>query len=186
METDGLLPHLRVLATCPNPEPDQASPFFPLPKDPSQYYPYIHVYHFQNAPFPHFCPTNNLYTPPLYPIRATCPAHPILLDFPIPRVLYGRGYRSLTYSLLRFLKSPVTSSLLGPNILLSILFSNTISLRFSLSVSKQFSHQYKTTGKFMVLYILFFTFLDCKLEDKRFCFELQQALPDFNPLSISF
>jgi hypothetical protein len=52
-----------------------------------------------------------------------------------------------------FLLSPVTSSLLGPNTPLSTLFSNTFSLRSSLSVSDQASHTYKTTGKIIVLYI---------------------------------
>jgi hypothetical protein len=45
-----------------------------------------------------------------------------------------------------FLHSSVTPSLLGPNILLSTLFSNTLSLRSSLNVSDQVSHAYKTTG----------------------------------------
>jgi hypothetical protein len=36
-----------------------------------------------------------------------------------------------------------------------------------------------------VLCILIFTFSDCKLEDKRFCIEWQQAFPDFNLLLIS-
>jgi hypothetical protein len=46
-----------------------------------------------------------------------------------------------------FLHSAVTPSLLGPNILLSILFSNTLSLRSPLNVSDQVSLSYKTTGK---------------------------------------
>jgi hypothetical protein len=36
-------------------------------------------------------------------------------------------------------------SLLGPNILHNTLFSNTLSLRSSLSVSDQVSHPYKTS-----------------------------------------
>jgi len=43
-----------------------------------------------------------------------------------------------------FLHSPVTSSFLGPNILLSALSSNTLSLRFSLNFRGQVSHSYKT------------------------------------------
>jgi len=39
----------------------------------------------------------------------------------------------------------------GPNILLNTLFSNTPSLRSSLSVSDQVSHPYKTTGNILVL-----------------------------------
>jgi len=56
-----------------------------------------------------------------------------------------------------FSHSPVTSSLLGPNILLGTLFSNTLSLRSSISVSDQVSHPYKTTGKIIFLYTFIFT-----------------------------
>jgi len=49
------------------------------------------------------------------PIRATCPAHHIILYF-ITRSILGEQYRSLSSSLCSFLHSPVTSSLLGPNI----------------------------------------------------------------------
>jgi hypothetical protein len=56
--------------------------------------------------------------------------------------------------LCKFLHSPVTSSLLGRNILLSTLFSDTLSLCSSLNVTDQVSHPYKTTGRIMVLYIL--------------------------------
>jgi hypothetical protein len=56
------------------------------------------------------------------------------------------------------LPSPVASSLLGPDILLSTLFSNTPSLCYSLSVRDQVSHPYKTS-KTTVLYILWITLL---------------------------
>jgi hypothetical protein len=52
--------------------------------------------------------------------------------------------------LCNFLHSPVTSSLLGPNILLRTLFSNTLSLCSSLSVRDQISHPYETTGRITV------------------------------------
>jgi hypothetical protein len=60
-------------------------------------------------------------------------------------------YRSFSSSLYNFLHSPVTSSLLGPHILLYIVFSNTLSLRSSLNVSDQVSDPYKTTEKIIVL-----------------------------------
>jgi hypothetical protein len=84
-----------------------------------------------------------------------------------------------------FLHSPVTLSLLGPNILLSVLFSNTLSLRSSLSVSSQVSDPYKTTGRITVLYIIMFKFLDSKLEDERFCTKFCEAFSDFSLLLIS-
>jgi hypothetical protein len=69
-----------------------------------------------------------------------------------------------------FLRSPLTSSLLCPNIFLNILFLNTLSLRSSLNVSGQVSHPHQT-GKIIVLYILIFGLLDNNLEHKRFCTE---------------
>jgi hypothetical protein len=59
----------------------------------------------------------------------------------------GKEYRSFSSSLCSFLHSPITSTLLGPNILLNTLFSNTLNLRSSLNVRDQVSHPYKTTGK---------------------------------------
>jgi hypothetical protein len=50
--------------------------------------------------------------------------------------MFGEQYRSLNSLLCSFLHSPVTSSLLDPNILLITLFLNNFSLRSSLNVSK--------------------------------------------------
>jgi hypothetical protein len=57
-----------------------------------------------------------------------------------------------------FSHSSVTLSLLGPNILLNILFSNSLSLHSSLNVSNQVSHTFKTAGKTIewFVYILIF------------------------------
>ena len=59
-------------------------------------------------------PTKTLYTPLYTPIRATCPAHLILLDF-ITRTILGEKYKSFSSSLCNLLHSPVISSLSDPS-----------------------------------------------------------------------
>jgi hypothetical protein len=76
-------------------------------------------------------------------------------------------------------------SLFGPNILLSILFSNTLSIGSSLNVRDKVSHPYRTSGKIIILYIVIFTSFDSRREDKRLWTEWQKALPEFNLLLIS-
>ena len=53
---------------------------------------------------------------------------------------FSSAFKGLSSSLCSFLHSPVTSPLLGINILLSTLFSNTLSLCSFLNVSDQVSH----------------------------------------------
>jgi len=152
----GWLPHLQVQATCPCPEPDGSSPC------PPSHFLKIHL----NIIFPSTpgssmwsvslrLPRQNLvYTSP-FPHRSTCPTYLILPNFST-QIIFHAEYRSLSSSLCSFLHSSVTSSLLSPNILLSALFSDILSLHSSLVVSDHVSYPYKTTGEIIVLYILNF------------------------------
>jgi hypothetical protein len=69
--------------------------------------------------------------------------------------IHGEEYKSWSSSLCSFLHPPVTSSLFGPNILLSNLFSNTLCLCSFLNVRYQVSHPYRTTGKIIYEYYVF-------------------------------
>jgi hypothetical protein len=101
--------------------------------------------------FPSGFLTNNLYTFLLFRIRATCSAHLILLDL-IIHIILGVEYKWCISSLCSFLHPPVPSSLFGPNILLSTLFSNTLNLCSSLNVRVHVSYPCRTTSKIIVLY----------------------------------
>ena len=170
------------------PEPHESSPCTP-PHSTSRRSTIIFSSHpllsLPSGLFPSDFPTKTPYTHFLLPIHATYPAHLILLNL-ITQTILGEQYRSVSSSLCSFLHSPVTSFLLGPNILLYTLqvLSNTLSLRSSLCVSGHVSYPYKTVVTIIILYILIFMFLDSKLKDKRFCTGWQQAFRDFNLLLI--
>jgi hypothetical protein len=71
--------------------------------------------------------------------------------FHLPNDIWG-SVQIMKFLTVQLLHSPVTSSLLGPNILFRTLLSNTLCLCSSLSVRDQVSHPYKTTGRIMVLF----------------------------------
>jgi hypothetical protein len=84
-------------------------------------------------------PTKMFYAPLTSPVRATCPAHLILLAL-ITLTILGEEYKPYSSSLCSFCQTPVTLSLLGQNILLSTLFSNTLNLCSSLNVRETRFH----------------------------------------------
>ena len=186
MEPDCSLPHTQLSVTCPYLEPDQSSPYASHPtfwRSILLLSSYLGL-KLLSGLFPSRFPTKTLYRTLPSPIRTTYITYLIILDF-ITRTKLGEEYRSLCSSLRSFSPLPLSSLLLGPNIILNTHFSNNLSLRSSLNVSDQVSHPYKTTVKIRVLNILIFKFFDSKLEDKRFCTEWKQAFPDFNMLLVS-
>jgi hypothetical protein len=76
-------------------------------------------------------------------------AHLIPLDL-LTLIIFYEAYKLGTSSLCSLPHPPTTSS--GPNVLLSTLFSNTLNLCSSLSVTDQISHPYRTS-KIMILHI---------------------------------
>jgi hypothetical protein len=104
---------------------------------------------------------------PLLPLHTKCPAYVILPDLIIP-ILCGEEHKLQSQSLCSILQPPIISFFFGPNILLSILFSNTLNLCSSFNVLYQFSHPYESRGKIIVSCILILTFLDRIRKDNRF------------------
>jgi hypothetical protein len=129
MELEGSLPHSQEFVTYPYSESYNIYPAYPPPFQFlrisfNMILPYTPG--FPSGFYPSSFTTKILYEPLLFIVRATCPAHLILLDL-VTRIVFSKGCRSLSSSLCSLHHSPNTSSLLGPNIFLRTLFSNTLS-----------------------------------------------------------
>ena len=110
---------------------------------------------------------------PIYPlsspIRATCLAHLILLDF-ITRTILGEEYKSFSSSLYSLLHSPVNSSLLSPN---SAIYFPLMSVHFPLIQI--------TTENYHILAYIFVMCQSCNFLQKHFYSPLYSNIPNFNP-----
>jgi len=126
MEPEGSLPHSQEPATWPYPEPAWFSPYFHFLKT------HINIIlpstlGYSKLSLSSGFPIKTLYTPLLSHIRAARSAN--LIRDSIAIIAFGEEYKSLSSTLWILFHSPVTSSILDPNILLSTLFSNSPSLR---------------------------------------------------------
>jgi hypothetical protein len=152
MEPEGSLSCSQELSTCTYPEPDQSSAQDSILSLKGPFMLSIHLHlGLPSGLFPSDFPINNLCTFLFSPIRATCPTHLILLDLIIPIILSEEN-KLCSSSWCSFLHPPVTSPPFGPNVLLSTLFSNTLSLCSSLNVRDHVSHPYRTAGKIIVIF----------------------------------
>jgi hypothetical protein len=108
---------------------------------------------FRSCLFPFAFPTNTLYEFLSSHFHAAFPTH-LMLIFLIILIILGEEYKLWSSSLYSLLQTHVTSAPLVQNILLSTLFSNTLSLCSSPNAIVQGSHPNRTTSKIMILCIL--------------------------------
>jgi hypothetical protein len=102
--------------------------------------------------FPSGFSTKTLYAVLSHVCNMLCPLHRPWFDHS-SNIWWGVQVMKL-FIIMQFSPPSYTSSLLGLNVLLSNLFSSTLSLCSSLNVRDQVSHPYKTTGEVIVLHIL--------------------------------
>ena len=124
-----------------------------------------------------------LFAPLLSPIVPLPPPQLILLDL-ITRIMFG-VYRSRSSSLCSLFRIPLTSSLLGPNILLSPLFSKYPQPTFFPQSERPSFTPIQNNRQNYSSLMLIFIILYNKVTDKRFYPECWQAFPEYHLFLIS-
>jgi hypothetical protein len=169
MVSKDSVPHSQEPTTCPHSETDQSSPSPPH----SNAWRSTLIYSVPCGLFPSGFPTKTLYTSTLSHCATWLS---LILFYLISQITFGE-YTPSSSSVCSLLHSTVTSSHLGPNIILCTLFSNILSTCSFLNMSNQVLHPHKTRGKIIVLYTLIFIFLDSKLEGKKMLHWMIASIP---------
>jgi hypothetical protein len=140
IEPEVSLPCSQQPATYPYPEPDESSPHLFIISSLSHIYAQIIlvVFLFQVSLPKRFIHFSHMHT--------TCHVHLNILEM-IILVIFGKECKLCSSLLCSSLWPPITSSILGPNILLRTLFSGSPSLCSLLNVREKVSHPCKTTTK---------------------------------------
>jgi hypothetical protein len=153
MEHEGSLPYSQVPATCPYYEPDQTNTC----PNPTSWRFILTLYSHLRLGF--LSGSLSQVSPPKSCLHLSFPPyvlHAPLISFflvwlPEQHLVSSTDQKALRY-VVPSTTTPVTSSVLDPNILLNTLFSNTLSLYSSLSVRDQVSHPHKPKGKRILVF----------------------------------
>jgi hypothetical protein len=89
-----------------------------------------------------------------------------------------RGVPITKLVVMKFPPSVVTSFVLGTNVFLSTMFSNSLAPCTSLHMRDQLQIPYKTSGKMIVVCIQYLSFQMPNKNKKGFCTEWYQAVPE--------
>jgi hypothetical protein len=173
MKPESSLPHSQDLSIGPYPQSYQSSSYHHPISPGSILILYTNLrLRLTGGLFPFGFSTNNLHLFLFSPVRAIWPYNMISSDNSTYAFAKSTSYEAFVLQPLPIPCNFIFPRSLGPNFLLSILFTNTLSVYSSLNFGDQAAHPCRATGKVTVLYILIFTFLDSWREGRMFWTEL--------------